>query len=94
MFPFNHRHFWGIDGRCMRCGMIVGTFDAMTAGRYLRDGQNVRVQSWPAGQYLGLHEGKPAFFLNGVVDLDWDGPTTYDLMDVWEIYSPPENETT
>ena len=80
-------HVTGPDGRCTRCGKIVGTFDAMVAGRYLREGRHVRACKWPTGQYLWVIDGA-IYLFDGKSRTVWSGPTPLESMDAWEIYMP------
>ena len=53
----NGGHFTQIgDGRCVRCGEIVGRFNAMAAAAFLQQGKQVRQPHWPKGTRARLDE--------------------------------------
>lgn len=59
-------HVVGPDGQCRDCGEVVGRFDVVSAGRWLREGHVVRAVSWPPGQVMRLEDGELVLLAGGV----------------------------
>lgn len=59
-------HVVGLDGQCRACGEVVGQFDVVSAGRWLREGHVVRAVSWPPGQVMLLEAGVLVLLEGGV----------------------------
>jgi hypothetical protein len=81
-------HVTDPSGRCIDCNQIVGLFDVMQAGQYLREGMSVRPTHWPSGHHVRYALGglTPILFVEETArphELRLDAAS---LLGLWEVY--------